>query len=228
MDSFCLNLKFLCLLQSRVPLTLSSNVVSLSWRFLNQKDSETYHFGFLRETPTPPTPNNSPTNQGETTFCLLLMAIGRCLLVLPFLILQNFMVLACAVSWPASYLILTKSLLTCTCVCKHPSSYITGFDAHSTTSQRRQWHPTPVLLPRKSHGRRSLVSCSPWGRQESDKTQQLHFHFSLSCIGEGNGNPLQRSCLENPRDGEAWWAVIYGVAQSRTRLKRLSSSRVTC
>ena len=94
--------------------------------------------------------------------------------------------------------------------------------------RRRQWNPTPVLLPRKSHGRRSLVSCSPWGRQESDKTQQLHFHFSLSCIGEGNGNPLQRSCLENPRDGEAWWAVIYGVAQSRTRLKRLSSSRVTC
>ena len=55
-------------------------------------------------------------------------------------------------------------------------------------------------------------------------TEQLHFHFSLSCIGEGNGNPLQYSCLENPRDGGAWWAAIYGVAQSRTRLKRLSSS----
>ena len=55
-------------------------------------------------------------------------------------------------------------------------------------------------------------------------TERLHFHFSLSCIGEGNGNPLQCSCLENPRDGEAWWAVISGVAQSRTRLKRLSSS----
>ena len=52
----------------------------------------------------------------------------------------------------------------------------------------------------------------------------LHFHFSLSCIGEGNGNPLQGSCLENPRDGGAWWAAIYGVAQSRTRLKWLSSS----
>ena len=55
-------------------------------------------------------------------------------------------------------------------------------------------------------------------------TEQLHFHFSLSCIGEGNGNPLQCSCLENPRDGGAWWAAVYGVAQSWTRLKRLSSS----
>ena len=90
--------------------------------------------------------------------------------------------------------------------------------------QRRQWHPTPVLLPRKSHGRRSLVGCSPWGCKESDTTEQLHFHFSLSCIGEGNGNPLQCSCLENPRNGEAWWAAVYGVAQSRTQLKRLSSS----
>ena len=70
----------------------------------------------------------------------------------------------------------------------------------------------------------SLVDCSPWGRQELDTTERLHFHFSLSCIGEGNGNPLQCSCLGNPRDGGAWWAVIYGVAQSRTRLKRLSSS----
>ena len=88
----------------------------------------------------------------------------------------------------------------------------------------RQWHPTPVLLPGKSHGRRSLVGCSPWGRKESDTTEQPHFHFSLSCIGEGNGNPLQCSCLENPRDGGAWWAAVYGVAQSRTLLKRLSSS----
>ena len=55
-------------------------------------------------------------------------------------------------------------------------------------------------------------------------TEWLHFHFSLSCIGEGNGNPLQCSCLENPRDGGAWLAAVYGVAQSRTRLKRLSSS----
>ena len=87
-----------------------------------------------------------------------------------------------------------------------------------------QWHPTPVLLLGKSHGRRSLVGCSPWGRKESDMTERLHFHFSLSCIGEGNGNPLQCSCLENPRDGGAWWAAVYGVTQSRTRLKRLSSS----
>ena len=85
-------------------------------------------------------------------------------------------------------------------------------------------HPTPVLLPGKSHGWRSLVGCSPWGREESDTTEQLHFHFSLSCTGEGNGNPLQCSCLENPRDGGAWWAAAYGVAQSRTRLKQLSSS----
>ena len=65
---------------------------------------------------------------------------------------------------------------------------------------------------------------SPWGLKESDTTERLHFHFSLSCVGEGNGNPLQWSCLENPRDGGAWWAAVYGVAQSRTRLKRLSSS----
>ena len=90
--------------------------------------------------------------------------------------------------------------------------------------RRRRWHPTPVLLPGKSHGRRSLVGCSPRGRWESDTTERLHFHFSLSCIGEGNGNPLQCSCLENPRDGGASWAAFSGVAQSLTRLKRLSSS----
>ena len=89
---------------------------------------------------------------------------------------------------------------------------------------RRQWQPTPVLLLGKSHGRRSLVGCSPWGQEESDTTERLHFHFSLSCIGEGNGNPLQCSCLENPTEGGAWWAAVYGVAQSGTRLKRLSSS----
>ena len=88
----------------------------------------------------------------------------------------------------------------------------------------RRWHPTPVLLPGKSHRRRSLVGCSPWGREESDTTERLRFYFSLSCIGEGNGNPLQCSCLEDPRDGGAWWAAVYGVAQSRTRLKRLSGS----
>ena len=88
---------------------------------------------------------------------------------------------------------------------------------------RRQWQPTPVLSPGKSHGRRSLVGCSPSGRYESGTTERLHFHFSLSCIGEGNGNPLQYSCLVNPRDGGAWWAAVYGVAQSRTRLTWLSS-----
>ena len=90
--------------------------------------------------------------------------------------------------------------------------------------RKRQWLPTPVLLPGKSHGWRSLVGCSPWGREESETTEWLHFHFSLSCIGEGNGNPLQCSCLESPRDGGAWWAAVYGVTESQTRLKRLSSS----
>ena len=90
---------------------------------------------------------------------------------------------------------------------------------------RRKWQPTPVFLPRESQGRGSLVGCSPWGRWELDMTQWLHSHFSLTCIGEGNGNPLQCSCLESPRDGGAWWAAVYGVAQSRTRLKRLSSSK---
>ena len=144
-------------------------------------------------------------------------------------------------------------------------------DVCSSDLGRRQWHPTPVLLPGKSHGRRSLVDCSPWGLEGSDTTERLPFHISLSCIGEGNGNPLQCSCLENPRDsrawcrlwgriesdmterlpfpfslsctgegngnplqcsclvnpgdGGAWWAAtVYGVTQSRTRLKRLSSS----
>ena len=62
------------------------------------------------------------------------------------------------------------------------------------------------------------------GLIELDMTERLHFHFSFSCIGEGNDNPLQCSCLENPRDGGTWWAAVYGVAQSQTRLKRLSSS----
>ena len=94
-----------------------------------------------------------------------------------------------------------------------------------TFIRRKQWHPTPVLLPGKSHGRRSLEGCSPWGRWGSDMTERLHFHFSFSCIGEGNGNPLQCSCLENPpRDGGAWWAAVYGVTQSLKRLKWLSSS----
>ena len=99
------------------------------------------------------------------------------------------------------------------------------FIGQKQVTGRRQWHPTPVLLPGKSYGRRSLVGCSLlWGREESDTTERLHFHFSLSCIGEGNGNPLQCSCLENPRDGGAWWAAIYRVQESWTWLKQLSSS----
>ena len=85
--------------------------------------------------------------------------------------------------------------------------------------RRRQQHSTPVLLPGRSHGWRSLIGCSPWGREESDTTERFHFPFSLSCIREGNGDPLQCSCLENPRDGGA---AVCGVTQSRTRLKRLS------
>ena len=88
---------------------------------------------------------------------------------------------------------------------------------------RRQRQPTPVLLPGKSHGRRSLVGYSPWGA-----TEWLHFEFLPSCIGEGNSNPLQCSCLENPRDGGAYWAAVCWVTQSRTRLKRLSSSSSIC
>ena len=98
---------------------------------------------------------------------------------------------------------------------------VTSLSVFTFMHWRRKWQTTPVFLPGESQGQRSLVgcSCSPWGLKESDTTERLHFHFSLSCIGEGNGNPLQCSCLENPRDGGAWWAAIYGVAQSRTRLK---------
>ena len=88
--------------------------------------------------------------------------------------------------------------------------------------------PHSSTLAWKSHVRRGLVGCSPWGRWESDTTERLHFHFSLSCIGEGNGNPLQCSCLENPGDGGAWGAAVSGVAQSRTRLKRLGSGSSRC
>ena len=110
--------------------------------------------------------------------------------------------------------------------CRHSylCQYESWFNYHYLLCWRRQWHPTPVLLPGKSNGWRSLIGCRTWGHEESDTTERLHFHFSLSCIGEGNGNPLQCSCLENPRDGGAWWAAVYGVAQSWTRLKRLSSS----
>ena len=98
------------------------------------------------------------------------------------------------------------------------------FGIQSWCCRRRWWHPTPVVLAGKSHGWSSLVGCSPWDREDLDMTEWLHFHFSLSCVGEGNGNPLQCSCLENPGNGGAWWAAVYGVAQSWTRLKQLSSS----
>ena len=81
-----------------------------------------------------------------------------------------------------------------------------------------------ALLPGKSRGWRSLVGRSPWGCWEWDTTQRHHFHFSLSFIGEGNGNPLQCSCLENPREGGASWAAIHGITQSQTRLKQLNSN----
>ena len=80
---------------------------------------------------------------------------------------------------------------------------------------RRKWHPTPILLPGKSHGRRSLVGCSPWGRWESDTTEWLPFHFLFSCIGEGNGNPLQCSCLENPGTGEPGGLLSVGSHRVR-------------
>ena len=90
--------------------------------------------------------------------------------------------------------------------------------------RRRQWHPTPVLLPGKPHGRRSLVGCCPWGRWELDTTERLPFHFSLSCIGEGNGNPLQCSCLEDPRDGGPWLAAVYG-GRTESDTTEVTSSR---
>ena len=114
--------------------------------------------------------------------------------------------------------------MTVTTKCPHLWRGVTELVGFSLKNWRRQWHPTPVLLPGTSHGWRSLVGCSPWGLEESDMTEPLHFHFSLSCIGEGSGNPLQCSCLENPRDGGAWWAAVYRVAQNWTQLKRLSSS----
>ena len=96
--------------------------------------------------------------------------------------------------------------------CAAPSVWDTAFPICQLV---RRWRPTPVLLPWESRGLRSLVGFSPWGLEESDTTERLHFHFSLSCIGEENGNPFRCSCMENPRDGGAWWVAIYGVTQSR-------------
>ena len=96
--------------------------------------------------------------------------------------------------------------------------------AHTYGAWRRQWHPLQYSCLEDPMGGGAWVACSSWGHKELDTTEQFHFHFSLSCTGEGNGNPLQCSCLENPRDGRTWWATIYGVIQSWTQLKRLSSS----
>ena len=98
------------------------------------------------------------------------------------------------------------------------------FQSSALNSWRRQWHPHSSTLAWKIPWTEEAGGLQSMGSLESDATERLHFPFSLSCIGEGNGNPLQRSCLESPRDGGAWWAAVYGVAQSRTRLKRLSSS----
>ena len=86
---------------------------------------------------------------------------------------------------------------------------------------RRQWYPTPVLLPGKSHGWRSLVGCSPWGREESDTTERLPFHFHALEKEMATHSSVLAWRIQG---WEAWWAAVYGVAQSWTRLKRLSSS----
>ena len=91
---------------------------------------------------------------------------------------------------------------------------------------RRKWQPTPVVLPGKFRGWRRLVGYSPWGHKESDTTD-FTFFLSIVSFGEGNGNPLQCSCLENPMDGGAWWAAVYGVAKSRTRLSDFTSLHFT-
>ena len=93
---------------------------------------------------------------------------------------------------------------------------VTSLSLFTFMHWRRKWQPTPVFLPGGSQRWGSLVGCHLWGRTESDTTERLPFHFSLSCIGEGNGNPLQCSCLEDPRDGDVWWAAIYRVTQNRT------------
>ena len=97
--------------------------------------------------------------------------------------------------------------------------YVMSGEGNGTHSSTLAWKIPWMEEP----GR--LQSMGPWG---SDTTERLHFHFPLSCIGEGNGNLLQCSCLENPRDAGARWAPFYGVTQSRTRLKRLSSSSSIC
>ena len=104
-------------------------------------------------------------------------------------------------------------------------SFTTAWFQHIGVAALQMINGTPLQYSRlENPQQRRLVGSSPWGCKKSDMTEWLHFHFSLSCIGEGNGNPLQCSCLENPRDSRAWWAAIYGVAQSQTWLKQFSSS----
>ena len=104
-----------------------------------------------------------------------------------------------------------------------------GFDSWvGKIPWRRIEQLTPVFLAGESHGRGSLVGCSPWRHQESDTTEWLHFHFSHSYTGEGNGNPLQYSWLENPMDGGAWWATVPGVVKSQTRLNMHARKFHTC
>ena len=103
--------------------------------------------------------------------------------------------------------------------CTATNSHIAEYSVHifvymQSRIRRRQWHPSPVLLPGKSRGRRSLVGYSPWGCEDSDTTERLHFH----ALEKEMATQLQCSCLENPRDRGAWWAAVYGVAQSWTRL----------
>ena len=99
-----------------------------------------------------------------------------------------------------------------------------NINGDSVVHTEKAMAPHSSTLAWKIHGQWSLVGRSPWGHKESDTTERLPFHFSLSCIGEGNSNPLQCSCLENPRDGKAWWAAIYGVTQSWTRLSDLATA----
>ena len=96
------------------------------------------------------------------------------------------------------------------------STGISIFKGVLIRSWRRQWHPTPVLLPGKSHGWRSLEGCSPWVAEGRTQLRDFTFTFYFHALEKEMANPLQCSCLENPRDGGAWWAAVHGVAQSRT------------
>ena len=118
-------------------------------------------------------------------------------------------------------------IVTCCGLIRRGQFYFISWCCWVLASKRKK--PMNPCFATSNKGGYLQVICSPWGHKESDTTERLHFHFSLSCMAEGNGNPLQCSCLENPRDGGAWWAAVYGVAQSRTWLKWLggSSSRTS-